>query len=279
MFHLYSLLPLACLAKCQPANVLCALDRGGKARSFKPKNFKEAQLKLTDFGVSRVLALSSSKEAAVTATVSLDMVNHKKGIAGTQAYMHPKILSLVDAITKGEKDDDLDIDAELLFANDSFGVGCVVAYLCSGGIHPFASGARMNIIPSNIQAHRRVKLGSLKISDSRHTELVDHLTTWKDNEVWTVTTALRLSSAFNQGAPNVGDDTLMEQLAFLKPPSHSCEDELLAPQLVEICPLLPEMMANIREAVQRLVSNEALLPKALDINSCVLSSCGHSDAK
>ena len=34
----------------KPANVLCSFDRSGRRRDYKPKYFKEAQLKLTDFG-------------------------------------------------------------------------------------------------------------------------------------------------------------------------------------------------------------------------------------
>ena len=34
----------------KPANVLVSFDRRGKRRACKPKYYKEAQLKLTDFG-------------------------------------------------------------------------------------------------------------------------------------------------------------------------------------------------------------------------------------
>lgn len=205
--------------------------------------------------------------------MSVDALNNSKGIAGTQAYMHPEVLSLINAVTKGETDDDFEVDAELLFSNDSFGAGCVVAFLCSGGIHPFGSStAKMNDVPANIQAHRRVKLDTLKIYDPQHTELVDHLTTWKDNEFWTVTKALRLSSVFKQSTFEVGEGALMDQLALLKPPSSlSCEDELSAPALVGMCPLLPAAVLDIRKTVQQLVANEASLPKALDISSYVAS--------
>jgi serine/threonine protein kinase len=76
---------------------------------FKPKYLKLtlAQLKLADFGVSRVVRSQSSPslsffcsasswgsttEATPTATVSLDGLQETQGVAGTEAYMCPELL-------------------------------------------------------------------------------------------------------------------------------------------------------------------------------------------
>ena len=39
---------------------------------------------------------------------------------------------------QGEVAAELEVDANLLAANDAFGCGCVIAQLCSRGVHPFA---------------------------------------------------------------------------------------------------------------------------------------------
>ena len=80
----------------KPANVLVAFDRDGKKRkSFKPQYFKAAQLKLADFGVSRVIhrpvsfaglhAVETDSTSDTTATVSLNGLDNMDCIAGTQA--------------------------------------------------------------------------------------------------------------------------------------------------------------------------------------------------
>ena len=150
----------------KPANVLVAFDRGGKHRDFKQKYFKEAQLKLTDFGaslerhklayssrkhshpsaffpgVSRIIESQSHAEnnhAETTATVSLSALKKTEGIAGSESYMSPEVLEIVRAIRMRELHHDPAITGQVLIANDAFGCGCVIGYLCSRGKHPFQS--------------------------------------------------------------------------------------------------------------------------------------------
>ena len=255
--------------------MLCALDRSGKARSYKPKHFKQARLKLTDFGVSRVLATTAAAASSggdnTTATVSLDALQKTTGIAGTRAYMCPEVLALIDGLVAGRghaSAQHAEVGADLLIRNDAFGVGCVVGYLTSRGLHPFQCVLSSDI-PANIRAHQRMKLRDLDVNDPRHVELVDRFTTWKAGRGWTVTQALTRSPVFAHGGGGSGDDILLDQLAMFKCPDGSCEQQLLAPRVTEMCPLLPDMMVGIQEVVQRLLAEESSLPTMLDRDSCV----------
>ena len=76
------------------------------------------------------------------------------GIAWTQAYMCSGLLYLVDTVRSQELDEEPEAQASLLVTNDTFGVGCVISFVCLRGLHPFPHGSKNINIPSNIRAHR-----------------------------------------------------------------------------------------------------------------------------
>ncbi len=51
----------------KPANMLVRLDRSGTNRSFKPKHFKEANLKVADFGTHVVMPVAVAVSAMSSA--------------------------------------------------------------------------------------------------------------------------------------------------------------------------------------------------------------------
>ena len=251
----------------KPANVLVAFDRSGKARDFKAKYFKQAQLKLTDFGVSRVFTRTDSESnQTTTATVSVEYLNKQTGIAGTQAYMHPDVLELIDKIKTGKLTKNPDVDSVLLIKSDTFAVGCVIAYLCSDGLHPYQHH-QFDDIPAQIRGHRRVRLQNLSICNKHHEELVDRFTTHKGTHAWTVAEGLARSPIFDQHGGGTQAEILLDRLAMFERPKHSCEMELLEPRVVDMCPCIPSLMANICTAAARLQANAAQLPAPLDLDS------------
>ena len=213
--------------------------------------------------MSRLFQTSSND----TATVSLDAIRDAQGIAGTQAYMHPNVLELIGQLTNG-KAANQELDAGLLVQNDTFGLGCVIAYLCSKGLHPYQN-VMFDNIPANIRAHRRMALGNLDVADPRHVELVDRFTTWKDGDEWTVTQALTRSAIFEQHGQS-SSAILMDQISLFQKPqgaSESCEQELLTPEVVTLCPGLPGIMGKMRKAAKRLLGDKKV---NLDMNSYVV---------
>ena len=181
--------------------------------------------------------------------MSVQAVQAATGIAGTLAYMCPELLDLVHRVKNNVLGEEPEVDAALLIASDTFGVGCVIAYICSRGRHPFQTG-KSNSIPSNIRAHRRVKLEKLKIVDPLHVELVSRFTTWMEDG-WTVTEALGRSKIFDHGRSSENPEILLDKIAMLKRPPGSCEDQLLAAELVERYSWLPKTVELIRADVQR----------------------------
>ena len=180
--------------------------------------------------------------------------------------MHPEVLRLIDQIKKGKLTKDPDVDSELLVKNDTFAVGCVIAYLCSNGLHPFQTD-QLDNIPAQIRAHRRVRLQTLNIANQHHLELVDHFTTNRAVHAWTVAEALARSPIFDQHGGGTQAEILLDRLAMFERPKHSCEMELLEPRVVEMCPSIPSLMANICTAAARLHANAAQLPAPLDLDS------------
>lgn len=250
----------------KPGNVLVAFDRR-KVRDNKPKYWKEAQLKLSDFGVSRILPTveSESMGGETTKTISVQALAHSHGIAGSQAYMCRDVLEMIQTVLN-DANTTVELNADLLTKNDSFGLGCVIAYLCSRGLHPFELALSKNI-PANIRANRRKTLKKLGVVDERHVELVHRLTTWKDDDVWTATQAL--SSSIFETDDGSNPEILLDQMSLFKPPTAStCETQLTAPSLVNICPALPAMMSNIHTAVARIMKAEK---NVLDEDSYVVA--------
>ena len=264
----------------KPANVLVALDRGGKKRcDFKPKYFRQAQLKLADFGVSRVVKPSKShggggtdSATTTTATVSLAGLQQAQGVAGTKAYMCPTLLKILRDVKAGKMEREPEIAMELLARNDAFGCGCVVAFLCSDGKHPFQH-AVFKSVPDNILANRRVKLHKLGMKDARHIELVDKLTSKHLADCWTVAETLHRSSVF-EAASHGADaaEVLLDIIQLRQKPAGSCRDQLLAEPLTSRWPLLKDMVEQIDAMLEALRRNE--LPVELDDDSCVSGACG-----
>jgi serine/threonine protein kinase len=284
----------------KPANVLVALDRAGKRhqqqQQFKPKYFKLAQLKLADFGVSRVVRPKASASSAATgegegegwgsttttcttATVSLDGLQASQGIAGTEAYMCPELLQILRDLRAGKLDAEPEVDDVLLARNDSFGCGCVVAFLCSRGRHPFEQALFRSSLPDNILAHRRTDLRKLGIKDPRHLELVAKLTAVAPaGDRWTAAHAHASSRIFDAAAlmttsvhgGSGAADIMLDQIELHRKPRGTCREQLLSPQLVAAYPLLPAMLEQMEVTVRQLQkANARALPVKLDEDSCV----------
>ncbi len=128
----------------KPANVLVSFNRGGgRARNNlqKRRHYNLAQLKITDFGVSRVLQqhrdtramsnisnMSTTMTTMATTTATVSFKASKEMIAGSEAFMCPELLRLLGAVRRGELHNE--VTADLLLATDAFACGCVVAFLC-----------------------------------------------------------------------------------------------------------------------------------------------------
>eukprot|EP00750_Incisomonas_marina_P008288 INCI15419.3.p1 GENE.INCI15419.3~~INCI15419.3.p1 ORF type:complete len:973 (-),score=147.77 INCI15419.3:199-2901(-) len=254
----------------KPANVLVAFDRDGKKRkSFKPQYFKAAQLKLADFGVSRVIhrpvsfaglhAVETDSTSDTTATVSLNGLDNMDCIAGTQAYMCPELLCVLNELKNDHQHvGRVDVVDGMLEANDAFGCGCVVGFLCSRGMHPFGHANRRDV-PKNILANKRNLECLCEIKEPRHLELLNRLTAHELTQRWTVTYAHSHSRIFdtlsvasistrNDFGNNAG--ILIDTIQFHERPSGSCRDQLLRPDLVSDFPKLPALVDKI-EAVLR----------------------------
>lgn len=98
-------------------------------------------------------------------TVTASGLTSAHGIVGTESYMAPEMLrmlrrqqrmlnrSVAGGPPMGQASE------EDLVANDSFGCGCAIGYLCSRGTHPFAShGSSRWSVAENILANRRMQL-------------------------------------------------------------------------------------------------------------------------
>ena len=145
-------------------------------------------------------------------------------------------------------------------------------------LHPFYSASSFRAsagITDNILAWRRRPLTQLGIRDPRHQELVDRFTARKPADRWTVSDAAVRSSVFAAagGGSTATDDAasdLMDAIALrLHQPQGSCEEQMLAPELVRICPHLPDVMGNIDRAVTKLVTGKTAVATQLDEDGCV----------
>ena len=272
----------------KPSNILVAFDRSGKPRKCKSKYFDQAQLKIADFGVSRVVRLTDDAQNAANTTVTISTASLEDfdGIAGTAAFMCPELLRIVRLVASRRLDQAPDISPEILAINDAFGCGCVIALLCgtkAGGRHPFDHGDQ-SAIPDNILAHRRVNLRArLGIRDDRHIQLVDMFTTSTANGDntsrsrsnisrgrCTVIEALRRSTVFEStttSRSNDGAEILRDTIQLYTRPAGSCKEQLLAHRIVNICPLMPEIIGNIERQVRHLMSNQSSLHTKLDEES------------
>eukprot|EP00750_Incisomonas_marina_P011025 INCI16332.2.p1 GENE.INCI16332.2~~INCI16332.2.p1 ORF type:complete len:1450 (-),score=213.01 INCI16332.2:215-4564(-) len=257
----------------KPANILCAFDRGGKQRPFKSKYFQQAQLKLTDFGVSKIVRSERGTDGYwATATVSMAEFEQATGIAGTESYMSPEVLRVVQAIREGDAPENIELSAEALLRSDSFACGCVIGFLCSRGLHPFKSlkGGGGNI-PKNIVAGNRVALRTMDILDQRHLELVEHLTEPRAEERWTVADCMTRSAVFASSAGGThaseAATILLDTIKLRRRPNSACADQLLASDIVHMCPRIPDMVKLVQQKVRQLQADEASLPAQLDEDS------------
>lgn len=256
----------------KPANILVRFSRSGRARQFKPKYFKEAIIKVADFGVSRVIHPESSGGAATTATVSLAALDGTEGIAGTEAFMAPEMLRVLRRLKAGNADAVQEVTAQLLTANDSFGCGCVIAHLCTRGVHPFYSPLFVNVV-DNIVEGRRSALDQLGFVDKRHMQLADSFTQPEPGQRWTVQQALQSSQVFESTwSHDVQPGTiLLDTITLHERPLGTCRDQLLAPDLVAAHPSIPSALADVPnsldDTVKRLQATEDQLPRKLDVDS------------
>ena len=65
--------------------------------------------------------------------------------ASRHRFMPPEVLRVVQAIKDGESPGNVELSAVTLLSADAFACGCVVAYLCSRGSHPFLNSKENNI--------------------------------------------------------------------------------------------------------------------------------------
>eukprot|EP00750_Incisomonas_marina_P006132 INCI14335.4.p1 GENE.INCI14335.4~~INCI14335.4.p1 ORF type:complete len:1393 (+),score=208.86 INCI14335.4:583-4761(+) len=256
----------------KPANILVRFSRSGHARQFKPKYFKEAIIKVADFGVSRIIRPESTGGSATTATVSLAAFDGLEGIAGTEAFMAPEMLRVLRRLKAGDADAVQEVTAQLLTANDSFGCGCVIAHLCTRGVHPFYSPLFVNVV-DNIVEGRRAVLHQLGFVDERHMQLVDSFTQPDPGQRWTVQQALQSSVVFESTwSHDVQPGTiLLDTITLHERPLGTCRDQLLAPDLAAAHPSVPTSLADVPnsldDTVKRLQAIEDQLPRKLDVDS------------
>lgn len=288
----------------KPANVLVSFDRSGKqlflaqtddAAKDGRKNkkvFREAQLKVADFGSSRLIepstnnttgtislpaafAPSTSAGATTTATVNVDALGSRNGISGTEAFMCPQLLQLVQDIKAGKCTENPTIDEDLLASNDAFGCGCTLAFLCSSLFrstgaaeptacrHPFYNPI-LNSITSNILANRRKAPSHFGVQSPAHVQLIDNFTQASVDSRWQVRFALFHSSVFTSDLN--ADGTFVVDVESREKPTGSCREHLLHPKIVAQCPMLPKAAELIDEKVADLQRHSSKLPVKLDSN-------------
>ena len=100
--------------------------------------------------------------------------------------MSPEVLQAIKSQKKSTK---TCIFASTLEGNDMFACGCLIGYMCSRGLHPFAHPVHESL-PENIMEGRRARLNALGIVDSCHLQLVNKLTIKDPVRRWKVATAL-----------------------------------------------------------------------------------------
>ena len=204
-------------------------------------------------------------------TVTASGLTSAHGIVGTESYMAPEMLRMLRRQQKtlhhglAGGPPVAQASEEDLVANDSFGCGCAISYLCSRGTHPFAShGNSRWSVAENILANRRLQLTKLgvrplhelgvrewqadalglkmnflvvvlsDIVDPHHIELVDQLTRRDPKARWTVQHALLRSPIFEtgsrpgQGGVAGGAEILLDALQLRQKPVGSCRDQFAA---------------------------------------------------
>ena len=197
----------------------------------------------------------------------------------TCRYMCPELLCVLNELKNDHQHvGRVDVVDGMLEANDAFGCGCVVGFLCSRGMHPFGHANRRDV-PKNILANKRNLECLCEIKEPRHLELLNRLTAHELTQRWTVTYAHSHSRIFdtlsvasistrNDFGNNAG--ILIDTIQFHERPSGSCRDQLLRPDLVSDFPKLPALVDKIEAVLRnepRFSSRQAR--SRLDQNSCV----------
>ena len=269
----------------KPANMLVQFDRSGKPRSLKRSHWKEAQLKLSDFGVSRLLD-GSKTQGMVTATMTmtahswLSASEQGEHIAGTAAFMSAELLrkfhpSAVASRTETNENLESLLDNDTLKFNDAFGCGCSIAVLCGVGEHrhPFFHAGSTSSVPENILAGFRVQLDTLGIQNSLHVELVDRLASGDAQHRWSVKDAITQSAVFAaEQRMHKSEDwsILLDHLSFREKPEGSCWQQLLdLPSGITESEHFPHMKTAIHDKTQSLRASDIPLPEKLDEDSLV----------
>ena len=264
----------------KPANMLVQFDRSGKPRSLKKSHWDEAQLKLSDFGVSRLLEETKAPgmmTATMTAHAWMTLSDQGAHIAGTAAFMSAELLRKFRSFTNnegGSGEADALPDNDTLKLNDAFGCGCSIAVLCGIGEqrHPFFQATFTNV-SANILAGRRVQLSSLGIRNPLHLELVDHLTSSEVGHRWNIQDAVTKSSVFaTQQRMHKSHDwsILLDHISFRQKPEGSCWNQLLQlPSAITGSKHFARMKLDIKTTVQRLQESQYQLPQKLDEDALV----------
>ena len=178
---------------------------------------------------------------------------------GAPRYMCPELLRVVRDLKSGKGlAGSVEIADSVLEANDAFGVGCVVGFLCSRGIHPFDSG-RGRDVADNILANKRNKACLRQIKEARHLELLKRLTAHERQQQWTMALAEQHSRIFDAAMSLSGTTTasghfdagvLLDMIQFRERPRGSCRDQLLQPGLVDHFPELPALVEELERLLR-----------------------------
>lgn len=80
---------------------------------------------------------------------------------------------------------DVQVTAEMLALNDAFGCGCVIAYLCSGGKHPFQNpqsmlGRRQRLADNIRNGRRSVRFVAVRQLVTARTMKPRFLSSWRN---------------------------------------------------------------------------------------------------
>jgi len=192
-------------------------------------------------------------------------------LAGTKSYMSPEYILLMKRLCARRQQHDNAAQAAgelateaMLAGNDAFGLGCVLCVLCSRGRHPFEHNI-FRSIPDNILANRRPKnLKSMKIRNTLHIELIEHLIDHNANSRWSAQYIVHHSPIFAKAliAGQGLNGTLLDDLQFHERPVGTCLDQLRSAPVVPCIPDLEKCVANLRKLEQS-------LPVKLSLNSSV----------
>ena len=181
--------------------------------------------------------------------------------------MSPEVLKLVKAVKSGSSTVDVQLNAKTLMGTDSFAAGCVIAYLCSNGKHPFEHG--LQNITQNILTGQRRRLKQMGITNDQHISLIEHLTAHKAETRWNPQMCLDRSTLFASESRDQAATILMDSITLRKRPQGSCRDQLEKMQLFkkDAETQMNKMLEQVDGQVTKLMAQTSSLSVRLDEDS------------